>query len=68
MTTPRFRHWSRTSGPKVASGLLIGAGLLILVIAQFLKPALAKPGLLAGMAATLAGLIGLLTSGRIRPR
>ena len=52
----------------MASGLLIGAGLLILVIAQFLKPALAKPGLLAGMAATLAGLIGLLTSGRIRPR
>ncbi len=67
MTTPRFRHWARTSGPKVVSGLLVGAGLLILVITQFLKPGLAKPGFLAGMILAIAGITGLFTTDKSPP-
>jgi hypothetical protein len=66
MTTPRFRHWLRTSGPKVWSGLLIGLGLVILVITQFLKPGLSKTGFMTGMILTLAGIAGMVTTPNTR--
>lgn len=67
MTTPRFRHWARTSGPKVVSGLLLGLGLLILTVTQLLKPGLSKAGFLLGMALAVAGITGLVTSGQHDP-
>lgn len=67
MSTPRFRHWQRTSGPKVLSGLLAGIGLLIMIATQFLRQGSSDKAFMAGMVLALAGITGLLTSKRTRP-
>ena len=67
MTTPRIRHWKRTSGPRVWSGLLLGLGIIILATFQFLKPELAKTGFLAGMLMIVIGGGGLLALKRANP-
>lgn len=65
--TPRSRHWSKTAGPKVVSGLLVGLGLLILAVTQILKPSLSQGGFIIGMLLALAGLIGIFTAGHSDP-
>jgi flagellar biosynthesis protein FliQ len=62
--TPRSRHWSKTAGPKVLSGLLVGLGLLILAVTQILKPSLSHGGFIVGMFLALAGVIGMFAAGR----
>ncbi len=62
MTTPRFRHWMRASGPRVISGLLIGGGIIILVVSQLLNSRLSNAGFISGMVLALAGLTGILTA------
>jgi uncharacterized membrane protein len=62
--TPRSRHWSKTAGPKVLSGLLVGLGLLILAVTQILNPSLSNGGFIIGMLLALVGVIGMLASGR----
>jgi len=59
MTTPRFRHWMRTSGPQLICGLLIGLGLVILVLALLVNPSLAKAGFRAGITLSAIGIAGL---------
>jgi hypothetical protein len=65
VTTPRFRHWARSSGPKVASGCLIGLGLLTLVIVLFLKPDLYAIGFPLGLILILLGAAGLALANQI---
>lgn len=59
MTTPRFRHWMRTSGPQLLCGLLIGLGLVILVLALLMNPSMAKAGFRVGMTLSVIGIAGL---------
>lgn len=68
MTTPRFRHWVRSSGPKVASGLLIGLGFLTLVTVLFLKPGLYAIGFPLGIILILLGAAGVALASQIDPR
>ena len=68
MTTPRFRHWARSSGPRVASGLLIGVGILALVVVLFLKPDLYDIGFPLGISLILLGAAGLALANQIDTR
>ncbi|MEI6789447.1 MAG: hypothetical protein WCL49_13300 [bacterium] len=65
MTTPRFRHWVRSSGPKVASGLLIGIGIVVLVVVLFLKPDLYAIGFPLGISLILLGAAGLALASQL---
>jgi hypothetical protein len=65
VSTPRFRHWVRSSGPKVASGLLIGFGILTLVLTLFLKPGSYTDGFPFGIILTVMGAAGLIISSSI---
>lgn len=67
MATPRFRHWTRTSGPRVVSGMAIVLGILIVVITRFLKTELSEPGFRIGMTLALLGLIGVITIDKPKP-
>jgi hypothetical protein len=58
VTTPRFRHWVRSSGPKIGSGLLIGFGIVALVVVLFLKPDLYAIGFPLGISLILLGAGG----------
>jgi hypothetical protein len=68
VTTPRFRHWVRSSGPKVASGLLIGFGIVALVVVLFLKPDLYDIGFPLGISLILLGAAGLALASQLEVR
>jgi hypothetical protein len=68
VTTPRFRHWARSSGPKVASGLLIGFGIVALVVVLFLKPGLYAIGFPLGIILILLGAASLALANQIDTR
>ncbi len=68
MTTPRFRHWVRSSGPKVGSGLLIGFGIMALVVVLFLTPGLYAIGFPLGIGLILLGAGGLALANQIETR
>ncbi len=52
--------WAGHVGSKVASGLLIGAGILLMVLTQFLVVRLARQGFFIGIILVATGLIRLL--------
>ena len=68
MSTPRFRHWVRSSGPKILSGLVIGLGILTLVLTLFLKPGSYTAGFRFGIVLILLGAAGLALANQINPR
>ena len=49
------RHWSARSGGKVMSGLLFGAGILIMVLATFLHKS--TVGFILGLVLLVIGII-----------
>jgi hypothetical protein len=58
MNATGVKHWSARSGGKVISGLLIGAGILLMVLATFLHTS--TVGFLIGLVLLTMGITGTL--------
>jgi len=58
MNATGVKHWSARSGGKVISGLLIGAGILLMVLATFLHKS--TVGFRLGLVFLVMGIAGAL--------
>ena len=58
--------WASHVGSKVASGLLIGTGILLMVLTQFLIIHLARQGFIVGTILIATGLARVLMHSTIR--
>ena len=57
MGSSQFGDWYCFAGGKVISGLLIGAGILVMITTQFLQARLSHVGFVLGLFIVVVGII-----------
>ena len=57
MGSSQFKHWASHTGGKVISGLLIGSGILILVLAQFYHGRVSRVVFVLGIFFVASGIV-----------
>ena len=62
MVAPHAKMWKKTVRWRLLSGLLIGIGIAILLVATHLVNESTGIGFAVGMGFSLAGIVGLLTA------
>jgi hypothetical protein len=61
-------HWARHFGGKAVSGFLVGLGILLMVLTQFLLTRLSTAGFIVGMCLVVAGIIKSVIRHMIRQK